>query len=213
MRAIDLALLVGVALLPVACELEKTAEEEPFGEGVPGEWPVARVVDHLQYGDLVIYPDPAALWTKLVDLSIFEGFWPDMTGEDAVRAFGPADDFRDQRGEKFWTYRRPGGRVIVAYKSMGSLFGGWWWRLAAELDPPVPPAELLHSSIVGELPDETDQRYTVTIMNNDRDDRAPAAWIYIEDGRVVRIDISPQGAKGPPLGQPYPAHQPGVASH
>jgi len=202
MRATSLALLTGVTVLLVGCGFEsRTERNEPVREGYSGEWPIARVVDHLEYGDLVFYPEPTSQWTELIDLRIFEGFWPDMTGEDVVRALGPADEYREQdSGEKFWTYRRPGGRVIVAYKSMGSLFGGWWWRLEAELDPPQPPAELLHPSIVQELPDESDHRYTVTIMNNEADDSAPAAWAYVEDGQIVRLDISPQGAKGPPLG-------------
>lgn len=202
MRALGLRVLIGLAVLLVSCGYESGTERpEPVREGYPGKEPVARVVDHLDYGRIVFYPEPAAQWTELIDLRIFEGFWPNMTGEDAERALGPADEYREQDpSERFWTYRRPGGRVIVAHKSVSSLFGGWRWRLEAELEPPRPPAELLHPRIVEELPDESDHRYSVTIMNNDTDDRSPAARAYVEDGQIVRLDISPQGAKGPPLG-------------
>jgi len=136
-----------------------------------------------------------------VNLAIFDGFKPGMTGKEAEQALGPADDYRERNGEEFWMYKRHGGRVVVAHKFKGSLVGGWWWRLEAAFDPPLPPAELLHTSIVRELPNRTDQRYSVTIMNNRTDDQAPAVSVYIEGGKIAGIDVSPSGAKGAPLGR------------
>lgn len=196
-RILAICLTISLMLTAVSCHDESVGGWQGWDSyGTPGTWPVGRVVDEPQFGSISIYPAAGETWHGLVDLEILKGFWPGMTGKDAVRVMGQADRYLDLDGERYWVYERSDAHVVVAHKSKGSLIGGWWWRLEARFDPPRPPAELLHSSVVEELPDDL-ERYTVTIMNNEG---SPAAWAYIEDGRVARIDISPHGAKGAVLG-------------
>lgn len=164
--------------------------------GSPGSWPIERAV--ADRGRVAIYPVAERSWHTLMDLQVFAGFWAGMTGKEAERALGKADETFNDRGERYWVYSRPGARVIVSHRFKGSLIGGWWWRLEARFDPPLTPSKLLHPGIVQELPKDA-QDLTVAVMN---DEPAPGAWVYIENGEVVRIDISPQGARQVRLGSP-----------
>lgn len=193
------ALLFASLLLITGCWRNTTNARQQGRSGDPGTWPVARVVD-TSGTRTSFYPVDDAGWQSLVDTSVLSGFRPGMTGEDAVRTVGEADEHYDSNGELYWVYQRPGAAVVVARKRKASLFGGWWWRLEARYDPPVSPADLFHASVIKELPDDL-ERHTVTIMNKDSEGRIPAAWVYIEDGKVVKLDVSASGATGAPLGQ------------
>lgn len=185
MRRLTVALSCSVALAFAGCTTEPKEEQVVVPlEGAPGQWPVARVVDHLKYGRILFYPEPEVSWTELVDLSLFDGFSPGMTGEQAVRAVGPADEYREVNGDRYWIYYRSAAQVAVAHKSMGSLFGGWWWRLEASLEPPTPPSTLFHSSVVQAIP-QKEGRFSIKIMT--RNGR-PAVTALVEDGNVVKLD-------------------------
>lgn len=171
---------------------------ESYGE--PGRWPVSKVVHEAGSHRTSVYPVAEKGWQSLVDLSALAGFQPGMTGEDAVRRVGQADEYREVDGERYWIYQRPGASVVVARKMKASLIGGWWWRLEARYNPPLRPTELLHASVVEELPENL-ERHTVVIMNQDSEGSIPAAWVSIENGKIVRIDVSPSGAEGVLLGQ------------
>ena len=169
------------------------ATEEAIPAGATGEPPVSRIVDQLQFGDISFYPEPGTNWTALIDLNYFDGFWPGMTGEDAVQTVGEANEHYEQRGERFWIYHRPGAKVTIALKHKGSLFFGKWWRLEAELDPPLPAADLLHRSVVKELP-LSKRRFAVVIMNNQGN---PAVVVDIAGGQIIGLDwINNPGSGG-----------------
>jgi hypothetical protein len=189
-RVFVLLLLLAVA----GCEEPPATRWEGWDSyGSPGVWPVAKVVDHLQFGDISFYPAPGVSFRQLVDLSIFGGFWPGMTGTDAERAGGEPAVHYERDGEEYWIYRRNGGRVLVAHKYKGSLFFGRWWRLEAELDPPIPPAALLHPSIVQALPHDVN-RFTVMVMNHQRH---TAVSVHLTDGKIVGLDwIDNPGSEG-----------------
>lgn len=163
-----------------------TAEDREMAsvEGSAGEWPVGQVVNHLEFGRILFHPEPGISWTELVNLSAFEGFWPGMTGEDAVRAIGEPDEYHERDGERYWHYRKPGREITIALKHKGSLFAGRWWRLEARFDPPAPVARLLHSSVAQELP-QNFARFTAVIMNNEG---RPAVSAFVENGKIVRMD-------------------------
>lgn len=173
-----------VALTAIGCQDRDSGNQDP-GDGRSNGELVARVVDQLDHGHLAIYPHQGVSWERLIDLAIFDDFWPGMTGEEAERVVGPADQMLGDGGEQSWTYRRPGAQVVVAHKSKGSFIGGWWWRLDAYFDPALRPAKLLHESIVEVLP-ASDHGYTVVIMNN-RDH--PAVFVSIdENGHIIHLD-------------------------
>jgi len=184
-------LLAVSSLATVSCEGDIAGNGEGWDSyGRAGEWPVAKIVPLLEFGEMSFYPASDTSWTVLVDLSVFEGFWPGMTGDDAVRAVGPPDQYREHGSDRYWIYRRPGARVIVADKDKGSLFAGRWWRLEALFDPPVPSADLLHPSVVQELPSRS--RLTAAIMTSVTSERSPAAWVSLEDGWVTGVDLAPR---------------------
>ncbi len=162
--------------------------------GRPGKRPVAKVIDQFkELREITFYPVPDTSWTDLVDLSVFAGFWPGMTGQDAIRAVGEPDEHYERDGEQYWVYRRDGAKIAVALKHQGSLFFGRWWRLEAELDPPLPPSRVLHPSVLEELPRDVD-RLTVLLMNNEG---RPAVSVTVEDGRIVGLDwINNPGSGG-----------------
>jgi hypothetical protein len=155
-----------------------------LAEGVSGQWPVDRFVDNLKHGQVLFYPESDASWAQLVDLSLFEGFSPGMTGEQAVQALGPADEYREDKGDRYWIYHRSAAQVVVAHKSMGSLFGGRWWRLEAHFEPPAAPAKVFHASVVQAIP-RVKLTFSVMIMNRNG---SPAITAQIEDGKVVSMD-------------------------
>lgn len=125
-----------------------------------------------------------------MDLDVFEGFWPGMTRREALLSAGEADEYREQDGNRAWVYHRPGADVIVSHEHQGSFLFGKWWRLGARLTPPVLPEELLHASVVQELPPDL-RRFTVVFMT-----RAgySAAVVFFENGRIVRLDSPPNAA-------------------
>jgi len=201
MKAFALLLCLTGALAGCTAEPVERQAVVP-SEGSPGTWPVARVVDRLQYGRILFYPEPDSSWAQLVDLTLFDGFSPGMTGEQALRAVGQADEYREDEGERYWIYQRSAARVVVAHKSMGSLFGGWWWRLEAHFEPPVAPSELFHSSVVQAIPQNED-RFSIMLMNRDG---TPAITALVEEGKVVNMDwINNPGSRRSEI-EPKPNH-------
>lgn len=177
-----------LALVAVSCAgTDSDSGSNRDQPGKSGSWPVARVVDNLEFEFISFYPSLEADWRDLIVLRVFDGFWPGMTGDDAVREVGAPDERYELSGEDYWVYHRGGASVIVAHKDKGSIPFLRWWRLEARFNPPAPPENLLHRSIVQELPQGL-RRFTVVIMNNQQ---SPAAWVYFENGRIVSLDLAP----------------------
>lgn len=180
----NLAALLGAAMvISNACE-----RRGPEGFAIPsnavrGESPVRAVADYPEYHRIVFYPEPGAGWKKLLDMRLFDGFWPGMTSSEAEGTLGlPADRGEDQLGP-FWEYERPLGRIRIAHELKGSLPFVRWWRLRGF---PYASAiqDLLHPSVAQHVPANPDGLELV-IMD---DQGSPVAFLRLENRHVAWID-------------------------
>src|SRR5215210_2599865 len=103
----------------------------PEARGVKADYKgncVAELVYHESSADVVISPHSRCHWGRLVDLSIFDGFRPGMTIEEARRQIGPPGTGLDRGSGGLWGYQRPRGIVQIGYEDQGSGIIPFYYR-------------------------------------------------------------------------------------
>lgn len=163
----------------------------------PGLCPEAANVDRAYQGECVgsvlyhedrsraeISPKPKCPWWQLVDLSIFDGFRPGMTIEEARQRFGEPTSEATHGSARIWIYSRAKGRVQVGYEDQGSAVIPMyrWWVLRAKPYEQSPEATFT-SEVIRHLP-PTRQRYEAVVLNQCR---LPMLEVMIQDNRVRLI--------------------------
>jgi hypothetical protein len=177
------SLVLAILLVSSGCEQGDSEDLQFPAEGIRAESPVWAVVDHLEYGRMVFYPEPDADWKGLLDMHLFEGLRPGMTFSDAQNALGLPDERGKTRSGPYWDYHRPLGTVRIAHDLKGSVPFLRWWRLkgfpkSAEL------RSVFHQSVARHIP-ETREDFEIVIMNNHR---SAGALVKVHQGRVAWID-------------------------
>lgn len=186
---LNAAILVAV----LACSDRGSPIERSFpADGSPGDAPVWAVLDHLEYGRVVVYPEPVADWQELVDLRLFAGFRPRMTFRDARRELGEPTRRGENGQGPYWDYDRPLGTVRIAHELKGSVPFVRWWRLKGF---PISSGveEVFHPNVSKHVPVDL-EHLDVVIMNNDG---SPGAFVQVEKGRITLIDwVNHKGSGG-----------------
>jgi hypothetical protein len=99
--------------------------KEEIVEGTP---PIRKIVYYDQ--KIVVYP--VGSWKDLVDLTLFEGFRPGMTFEEALKEVGPPQKRGKGQWGSYFQYQRRGGLVTLSLEKIGSgTFGTKYtsWKL------------------------------------------------------------------------------------
>lgn len=145
--------------------------------------PVEKI--NLRGSRIIVCPDDDHEWSELVKLDLFAGFEPGMTFDAARERVGPPDATGTNLYGPYYEYRRPGGRVVVAWeehRSGGDAYTDW--RLHAYPDE-QDPAALFHAEIVHHLEGRLEGRKELTIMHTEK--YGPALWTVLKDGRVTSV--------------------------
>ena len=180
--ALGAAALTLVASLG-ACRRDLCAEAAHVNGNYEGE-----CLSKLQYfrerRRVEISPHPECSWQRLIDLSVFEGFRPGMTIEQAREREGAPDVEASDGSRRIWKYRRKKGVVQIAHEDQGSAIIPLhrWWVLRA-FPTEGSPHVIFPSEIVERLP-AGETRYEVVVLNQCR---LPMADIVIEHGKVQLI--------------------------
>lgn len=145
-----------------------------------GEKPVAEI--RLLGGKPYVELEPGETLRSVVDLSLFAGFEPDTTPEEAERMHGLPESIRTRHANTYYNYRVAGARVELArllIQSEGEE--AIKWELTAFPNAQQPLNSFVDASITGQLkPDLTG----VVIMESGDGE---SANFQIEDGAVVWI--------------------------
>lgn len=185
MRSAALAMVLCLAFAQ-ACASKPECQDNPAlpSAAVKAGSPLAGV--ETQEARIVVYPDPAEDWRKLVNLAVFEGFRPGISIDEARRTHGQPAAESEEGGDTRWIYDRPAGRVRITREHQSSLpfvvFLKRW--ILAGYPRQGSPADVLHPAILGHLPSGK-PGIDVTIMNNCG---YPGANVLIRNGVVMQMN-------------------------
>lgn len=189
----SLSLVLLILLVHSACAPSEPPDREPLPpDGENGQTPIGSVTDDPDLAQIVIHPSPRVDWRTLLDLSLFQGFWPGMTFRMAEDQMGRPDQMGDNYNGPYWEYERPQGRVRIAHKLKGSVPFLRWWRLegfpiASQVD------RVFHPSAAGHIPTDR-ERLTVIVMNNEGN---PGVFVEVAKDQVRSIDwVNNKGSGG-----------------
>lgn len=175
-RHLGLALCLLLVSLLLACgESSKRGRQD-----IAGEKPVAEIM--LYRGTAYVKLEPGETLSSAVDLSLFAGFAPDTTLEEAERMHGPPERVRTRHANTYYDYRVAGARVELArlfIQSEGREVIKW--ELKAFPDAQQALGHFVHPSVAEQL--EPDLSGVVVRESGDGE----SADFEIEHGSVVSI--------------------------
>lgn len=172
--------MVLVAL--VSCsDREQRAKGHDTDEPAPS--PLSRI---RLFGDsLAIYPAPDVPWDSLVDLSPFGQFLPNMTCEEAERAFGPASRQTTTHRGRYCEYDRDRATIMIGWEETHSGLGGVskGWTLRAR-PYSMTYSEFFHPSVESQIKSRVDHVSVVTLM---KAEGGPALHVELAAGKVISV--------------------------
>ena len=131
-----------------------------------------------------ISPNAECPWERLIDLSIFEGFRPGMTIDEARQYFGAPNLEAGTGSQRVWKYWRQKGVVQIGHEDQGSAIIPfyYWWVLRAYPENKSPHA-IFPPQVVDRLPSAL-KSYETVVLNQCRH---PMAEVIIDNGKIQRI--------------------------
>ena len=177
---------VGITLLFSSIEISK-----------PAQWPLADIKEKSTNDSLFpgakktifIRGAKGVPLSKLIDQSIFGGFHPGLTIEEAAVRFGKPFRVQSDRHKTLAIYILPSSRIEVEDQPYGSGCSSFHRRTVYAYPKRLangcnaPASELLHSSINAQI--QKDIPVEVSILDAGDSERV---WVFVQDGCVQAIN-------------------------